>query len=369
MRTGTATEDRQREDALERLAGGIRELTTAESVEDLSRIVRSTTQAMLKADTVRLVVYGRGGSGCGFRPDAPSRPGDGAAATGMAVGPDSADPPGLGRPPCARGMVVMPIRTTEPLGAIGAYWVSPHSPAAWERRLLQALADASAVFLANLRIRDDLETHVRARTCDLEEANRKLAREVAERRLMEEEMRRHSLTDPLTNMSNRRGFYVNADGLLRQAKRDRRRVAVLFIDVDGLKPVNDHLGHDQGDTLLRDVAWVLGSLVRDSDVLARLGGDEFVILAASDHPDRLRRRLLEAVAAFNQICHRPYRLSLSSGVAELAGHGLGDLDRALAEADRDMYADKRVRSALRSAEPLLRPAAPPGRLLGYSAGE
>jgi diguanylate cyclase (GGDEF)-like protein/PAS domain S-box-containing protein len=94
----------------------------------------------------------------------------------------------------------------------------------------------------------------------------------------EEKIRRLAFTDGLTGLPNRQLFEDRFEQQVAQARRDRRRFAVLFLDLDHFKPVNDRYGHDAGDWLLRTVSDRIGWVIRETDTLARIGGDEFVLL-------------------------------------------------------------------------------------------
>jgi len=93
-----------------------------------------------------------------------------------------------------------------------------------------------------------------------------------------EELRQLAQCDPLTGLTNRRGFEAAIETAIKNARRSNTRLAVLLLDLDDFKSVNDTLGHDAGDLLLKEIARRLGATVRESDLLCRLGGDEFVIL-------------------------------------------------------------------------------------------
>ncbi|WP_137896490.1 GGDEF domain-containing protein [Ramlibacter sp. 2FC] len=189
-----------------------------------------------------------------------------------------------------------------------------------------------------------LEQTVAARTRELEVVNAKLMAENTERRRAEEEVRRLSLTDELTGLWNRRGFFVLAEQELKAARRADRQLALFYIDLDGLKQVNDRYGHETGDALLRDAAQVLKATFRACDIVSRLGGDEFAILAATHAQGECALgRLQSAIERFNQGRVPSLQLSFSIGVIEGApsqDHGLVDL---LAAADAMMYGQKQAR--------------------------
>ncbi|MEJ2323606.1 MAG: GGDEF domain-containing protein, partial [Nitrospirota bacterium] len=91
-------------------------------------------------------------------------------------------------------------------------------------------------------------------------------------------MRSLSLTDELTGLSNRRGFFNLVDQLLKMAKRMNTVIYMLYADLDSLKSINDVYGHHEGDNILKDVAHILKTTYRESDIVARIGGDEFVVI-------------------------------------------------------------------------------------------
>jgi len=156
------------------------------------------------------------------------------------------------------------------------------------------------------------------------------------------ELRSQSMTDPLTGLLNRRGFRAVADAHLKLLRRTRRESLLLFADVDGLKRVNDRLGHAAGDRALRLCAAALQRALRDSDVVARWGGDEFLALALdADGPctDALRARIDAALERLVRAERLPHPLTVSIGTATL-GRAAHALDEALARADRALYAGR-----------------------------
>jgi diguanylate cyclase (GGDEF)-like protein len=168
-----------------------------------------------------------------------------------------------------------------------------------------------------------------------------------DRKRMEEEIREMSLRDQMTDLYNRRGFITLAEQQIRAANRAKRPMLLTFIDLDGLKGINDTLGHEEGDRALIDAANVLRQTFRESDVIARLGGDEFAVLSidATDmNPEDLSKRLQENINAGNAKETRPYRLAMSWGtVVYDPGYPLS-LDELMSSADERMYAQKKVKS-------------------------
>jgi diguanylate cyclase (GGDEF)-like protein len=175
--------------------------------------------------------------------------------------------------------------------------------------------------------------------------------DVTEQRRKDAQLRELSLTDELTKLHNRRGFLLLAEQHLRGAAREKAPFALLFVDLNGLKRINDELGHEFGDRAICDAARLLRSVFRDSDVLARLGGDEFVALLANVTPSTSRPlldRLSEEIRKHNAHGGHAYRVSMSTGLSYYdPAHPL-PLQELLAEADQRMYAAKRERSAASS---------------------
>ena len=153
-----------------------------------------------------------------------------------------------------------------------------------------------------------------------------------------------SLTDVLTGLYNRRGFFMQAEQAYKLAQRQRTKSAVIFADIDGLKRVNDELGHEAGDQLIRDAALVFRESFRHADVVARLGGDEFVAYTLDDEqPGAILKRIQANLAAFNLMQERPYTVSISAGVVHCNANGAQPLSHYVLLADEQMYAQKRNR--------------------------
>jgi diguanylate cyclase (GGDEF)-like protein len=164
--------------------------------------------------------------------------------------------------------------------------------------------------------------------------------------ILERELRQLALTDDLTCLYNRRGFFASATQQLKLARRNGQPLLLFFGDMDNLKSINDSLGHREGDRALVRTADVLEAVFRDSDILARLGGDEFAILAleaSSRNQETILHRLQKALRKANEEESR-YSLSLSVGVARF--DPIQDLSLAalMGEADRAMYQNKRSKA-------------------------
>jgi diguanylate cyclase (GGDEF)-like protein len=206
-------------------------------------------------------------------------------------------------------------------------------PTAKEISLLQGLADSTSVAMENVGVYAELEQRVLDRTTALQQAN--------------EEIERLSVTDELTGLNNRRGFHLLAGSALRKGRSHGHSSLLAFLDVDGLKRVNDEDGHDAGDALLTDVAATLQAAVRQCDILGRLGGDEFglLIVESGDDPAALKSRLTDAFRRFNEESDRPYRLSASIGVVHTPPSDDSTLDELITRADELMYVDKKAAKA------------------------
>ena len=170
--------------------------------------------------------------------------------------------------------------------------------------------------------------------------------DITERKQMEEEIRELSFRDPLTALYNRRGFITLAEQQLKAATRVQRKMLLAFLDVDGLKWINDTLGHEAGDKALVDAAEVLRRTFRESDIIARVGGDEFAVLAIEMtdlNPELLPNRLQHTIDAFNTDESKPYRLSLSWGMTVYEPGTTQSLDQLMSAADALMYAQKKAK--------------------------
>jgi diguanylate cyclase (GGDEF)-like protein/PAS domain S-box-containing protein len=170
-----------------------------------------------------------------------------------------------------------------------------------------------------------------------------VVRDVRGRKVLEKKLRWASTHDALTELFNR--GYLEEE-LSRLAKGRRFPVALIVIDIDGLKPVNDQLGHATGDRLLIDAAALFSSMARGDDVVARVGGDEFVMVlpeTTQEAAEQALVRLRDAVRHHNATTEGPH-VHFSAGVAVAVEPGL--IAAAMRSADNRMYANKRARRGL-----------------------
>jgi diguanylate cyclase (GGDEF)-like protein/PAS domain S-box-containing protein len=173
-----------------------------------------------------------------------------------------------------------------------------------------------------------------------------ILRDVTERKRLEEELRSLSLRDELTGLYNRRGFITLATQELRMADRLKRGIFILYADLDGLKGINDTMGHKEGDRAIKETADVLKKTFRNSDVIGRIGGDEFVIIpigAAGDNIEIITDRLQKNLDTGNEQIGRRYKLSLSIGIAYYDPDNPVTIENLLTEADALMYDQKKAK--------------------------
>ena len=197
----------------------------------------------------------------------------------------------------------------------------------------------------------ELEQRIAERTAELSRANQKLREEAAERealvaqlREQEERMRFMAQHDALTGLPNRYSMQERLSLALEMAKRNRKKTAVMLVDLDDFKRVNDTRGHAAGDQVLISVASRLRSSVRGSDTVARIGGDEFVVIASDlDRADGASM-IAEKIADMVQLPiavegGAPWKITCSIGISVYPEDAQTAVD-LLAQADRAMYAAK-----------------------------
>ncbi len=161
---------------------------------------------------------------------------------------------------------------------------------------------------------------------------------------LQEKLRTISITDELTGLLNRRGFFALAEQQLKVLSRAKMSMALLFGDLDGLKAINDTWGHQQGDLALIAMADIFRQTFRESDIIARMSGDEFAALLV-DTPEKdipiVSDRLYQNIASFNEHGGAAFTLSISTGVSQACPESRScSIDELLKEADERMYRNK-----------------------------
>jgi len=196
----------------------------------------------------------------------------------------------------------------------------------------------------------ELESRVEKRTTELQLTNEKLQKEILDRKSIENELIVHkeylarlAHYDGLTSLPNRMYFNEQLEKMLKYSAKNNKKLAVMFIDLDRFKNINDALGHHMGDLVLKEVANRINSVLRVEDILARLGGDEFIILLndieSMQFSSSISERILQAVTKPITINDHEFFLSASIGICLYPddGNAPEDLQR---NADMAMYKAK-----------------------------
>jgi diguanylate cyclase (GGDEF)-like protein/PAS domain S-box-containing protein len=173
--------------------------------------------------------------------------------------------------------------------------------------------------------------------------------DMQDRKTFEEKLHSLSTTDDLTGLLNRRGFFSLAQQQFKVANRTKIGFLLLYVDLDGLKKINDTLGHPEGDQALVETASILREIFRESDIIGRLGGDEFAVLAldrtrgVEEEEQAILKRIRESVDAGNAQPGRRYTLSLSAGINTYDPKKPCSLDEFISRVDTIMYEEKKAK--------------------------
>lgn len=347
-----------------RLVNAVQQLSLTRHLDEIVEIVRIEARELTKADGASFIL--RDGDQCHYVDEdaiAPLWKGSrfpanacisgwtmnhGQSAAIEDIETDSRIPEDIYRPTFVRSLLMVPIRNAEALGAIGIYWSRQHRPSANEKFLLETLANSTAMAMENVSIHAEMEERVKYRT-------KALVREIRERKKAEEAVRQMAISDSLTGLLNRRGFFLQAQKQYELACRNASPSILVFADLDGLKVVNDTYGHRDGDQMIVDAGAVLKMVLRQSDVVARVGGDEFVVFSMEcEQPEIVVKRIQDAVERFNSDNRRRYRLSLSVGVVVCEPDDTVSLEKMVEQADEAMYREKQRRRMERNSGGKLR---------------
>jgi diguanylate cyclase (GGDEF)-like protein len=225
--------------------------------------------------------------------------------------------------------------------------VHPEDRAGWERAVRRARSGAVAETEYRMPRLDGTDRWLLGRRAgaigpDGIERVHSSVQDISARKAAEEKMQETANRDPLTGLSNRRGFEYDFERTLAYASRYRRSGAILVVDLDGFKAVNDALGHQTGDDLLLGIAADLQDRLRDSDLIGRLGGDEFVVVLAevsAEEAARVAGELCVLVHEQGLATSGEHVVTASIGVAHF--DGTSDQRVLLDRADQAMYDAKR----------------------------
>ncbi len=219
----------------------------------------------------------------------------------------------------------VPLRTAEG-ETLGAMCGIDVVPVQWTPTQIAALEDLAAAAMAEIELRVTVQA--------LAQAHEKLREQV--------------IRDPLTGLLNRRGFAENARRHLALAEREGHAFVIAALDMDGLKQINDTLGHDAGDEALLEFATTLARVCRTSDLVARVGGDEFLCLLAHStaaEAESVFARLRCELQTINEVPESEYQLAASIGLSEWSPSQRATLPTLMRQADELMYENKRARKA------------------------
>ncbi len=234
-------------------------------------------------------------------------------------------------------------------------WSSISSAGSWKGEIWNRRKNGEIypqwAHISAVRGRDGVVTHYVASFID-----------ISQRKSAEDEIRHLAFYDPLTRLPNRRLLLDRLRQAVIASARSESSVALLFIDLDNFKTLNDTMGHDKGDLLLESVAHRLTSCVREEDTVARLGGDEFVLMVeglnrhggdAADHARLVAQKVLDALADAHDLAGLAYTCTASIGVS-LSGPDSDSVDELLKRADLAMYQAKAAgRNTMRFFDPLM----------------
>lgn len=182
-------------------------------------------------------------------------------------------------------------------------------------------------------------------------STRGIFRDVTDRKVFEDKLHELSITDELTGLLNRRGFFIMAEKQLAISTRTGNNLYLLYADLDNMKLINDRKGHKIGDQALIETTRLLRDTFRDGDIIARVGGDEFAVLLTAIDKNQDEQSLLNRfdknMALLNKQKNRHYELRISTGIAKYERKANCSLEDLMSRADNLMYENKRNRRKLK----------------------
>ena len=228
----------------------------------------------------------------------------------------------------------VPLQTSD-AQVIGTLCVFDPCPREWPPELIDALTDLAQATITEIELRSTLR--------DLHQSREELQHANARLHTLHADADARSRRDEMTGLLNRRGFLASAR---EAASHAHGGTVVVYADLDGLKHINDTLGHEAGDAAIVAAAHVLRAAFRTTDLIGRLGGDELAVLVTNADGEvaaQLLARVHEEAARFNATAGCGWRLAISAGYVACRPGEPADVDAMLAAADNQMYAIKRGR--------------------------
>lgn len=223
--------------------------------------------------------------------------------------------------------------------------------------VLEVMGDHLSGALKGAQLLDDahkaserLEKEVELRTKELAQRSSDLEVALEEVKLASDKLKLLAVVDDLTGLFNRRGFLTLAKQNIDLSRRNGSEVMLVFLDMDGLKLINDTYGHTSGDLAIQAMANILQKVFRKSDIIARLGGDEFTVLALDCNVTKynlIMERMNGFIDDFNATSPHPFTLSVSSGAAPYTANNPLTVEELLKEADRELYKAKKAKKRRR----------------------
>lgn len=223
------------------------------------------------------------------------------------------------------------------------HWMETPTPTFWSSWAIWLLGGVLALLALVIVVAILLRHQVQRKTGELRLKTEQLQDEIDRRRQAQDRLNRIAYFDGLTQLPNREGFREAFAQAIAQSQRQQTWLALLFIDLDRLKNINDGLGHDAGDLLLKKVAQRLQSTLRDRDHLSRFGGDEFIAIVQGSHAahdaEQVAVRMLHSLDAPIEVGASQVHVTASIGIALYPDHAQ-DPDSLLKYADTAMYQAK-----------------------------
>lgn len=177
----------------------------------------------------------------------------------------------------------------------------------------------------------------------LRQIESELRKEIEERKKIEEKLTYFATKDALTDVYNRRTGLLLLENQLQLTIRKKETFCVCFLDVNGLKHINDEYGHQEGDELILTICKLIKQNIRKSDILCRIGGDEFLTLfpdCLEDGANMVMEKILSTLKETSNKIHKPYPISFSYGIVEVNEECEKNSDKIIEMADQKMYEQK-----------------------------